>query len=84
MDTGTALLNGIAYIPLLGFSGLAFKYQYPVLFAVLSGVAMVSGLYTPDLLGAHDLSVAIGLGLVAYALFCVGMTYKNMFTGDMT
>ncbi len=77
-QTGDALLLGIAELLLFGLSALAFWKRYPVLFAVLACISIMTGLYMPRLLGQANLGMSVGLMLVAYALFCVGMTYKNM------
>ncbi len=74
----------LALILLLGFSLLAFWKQYPVLFAILAGISMITVLSTPNLLGAATthVSLTIGISLVGYAFFCIALTYKNMFTGE--
>lgn len=82
----TSLLGAIIpIIMLVMLTVVAFWKQYAVLFAGLAGLAMVVGLSIPDMVGAtNNATVTSGLVFVGYALVCIAMSYKNMFTSEGT
>jgi hypothetical protein len=84
---GVTLLSttfqGFVYLlPLLIFSILAFWRLNPVLFLIAGAVGLMSGLSIPDLLAGNtssDLSLSLGLLVVAYGLACVVFAYVTLF-----
>lgn len=77
------IINFIAFVPLIFFSVLAFWKENHILFLITSGVAMLTGLYTPDMISGNysttSLGIAIGLGFVSYSFLCVGWALKLIF-----
>jgi hypothetical protein len=83
MDTSLALLNGISFLPLIGLSVLAFCKPTPMLFAMLSGLAMIMGLNAPDMLApaTNNVGLAAGWSLIMYSFLCIGLTYWYQLRG---
>lgn len=79
----TAAVFVLTIVTVLGF----WKETWATLFMGAAGIAMILGLNTPRLLSpsgtATDISVTIGLSLVAYALLMLAMAFKvTMWQGD--
>lgn len=79
-----AIFGGLVYIiPLIVLSSLAFWKENAVLFLLVSGVAMMTGLYSPDILGglnnSSPLGISIGLMLIGFSLLCCGWAFRLMF-----
>lgn len=83
MTLAVTLQGFILLLPLIGFSILAFWRIHPVLFMITAGIAIMTGLYIPDILTgvtSTPLSLSIGLLVVMYAFVCVSMAYRTLFT----
>lgn len=84
LGTMGTFVGGILYfIPIALISLLAFWKENHVLFMALSGIAMMTGLYTPDIICGDyittPLSYTIGLGMIAYSILCVAWALRLMF-----
>jgi hypothetical protein len=68
-------------VPWVFFSGLAFWLIKPPLFMLLAAVSIMTGLKIPDLLTgtSTNLSISVGLMLIAYAVACVAFAYLTTF-----
>jgi hypothetical protein len=78
----TTLQGGLFLIPLIVFSILAFWRLNPVLFLIAAAIGLMTGLSIPDLLAGNtssDLSLSLGLLVVAYGLACVVFAYVTLF-----
>ena len=82
MTMAVTLQGFVLLLPLIGFSILAFWRGHPVLFLITAGIAIMTGLYVPDLLTGGTttvLSMSLGLVIVAYSLVCVAFAYRTLF-----
>jgi len=81
MTLAVTLQGFVLLLPLIGFSILAFWRIHPVLFMITAGIAIMTGLYIPDILtgGTTVLSMSVGLVIVVYAFVCVSFAYITMF-----
>ena len=68
----------MAFMALGLFSFLAFWKPNAVLFMILAGISIIAGLYWYDLY-TTNIGLTMGLMLIAYALFCIGMAFRMMF-----
>jgi len=66
------------FIPLILISVLAFWKENAVLFMVAAGLAIMTGLYSPDLISGN-LGISAGLMLIMYSLVCCGLALRMMF-----
>jgi hypothetical protein len=77
-----AIVQGlIFFIPLIVVSLIAFWRQNPVLFLISAGIAMMMGLKSPDILTGDtttNLSMSVGLVIVAYAFLCLAFGYVTL------
>ena len=82
MTLAATLQGFVLLLPLIGFSILAFWRIHPVLFMLTAGIALMTGLYVPDILtgGTTVLSMSVGLVIVVYAFVCVAMAYRALFS----
>lgn len=71
------------FLPLIFLSVMAFWKENAVLFMLTAAAAMLTGLYSPDIISGSDttapLGIAVGLALMTYSLFCIGMAFRLIF-----
>ena len=81
MTMAVTLQGFVLLLPLIGFSVLAFWTLHPVLFLITAGIAIMTGLYVPDILtgGATALSMSIGLVIVMYSFVCISFAYATIY-----
>lgn len=81
MTMAVTLQGLVLLLPLIGFSILAFWRLHPVLFLITAGIAIMTGLYVPDILtgGTTVLSMSVGLVIVMYAFVCLTFAYLTIF-----
>ena len=82
MTLAVTLQGFVLLLPLIGFSILAFWILHPVLFLITAGIAIMTGLYAPDILTGNTttvLSLSIGLAIVMYSFVCISFAYATMF-----
>lgn len=84
MEITSVGLEGIlALLPLCLFSILAFWKASDVLFIILFGVAVMTGLAAPDIINGNynttSLGISVGVLLVAYGILCAGWSFRLMF-----
>lgn len=60
------------------FSFLVFWKPNAVLFMILAGVSIILGLTWYDLY-VTNMGLTMGLMLIAYAIFCIGMAFRLLF-----
>ena len=60
------------------FSVLAFWKPNAVLFMLMAGISIILGLTWYDLY-TTNMGLTMGLMLIAYALFCIGMAFRLLF-----
>ena len=60
------------------FSFLAFWKPNAVLFMLVAGISIILGLTWYDLY-VTNMGVTMGLMLIAYALYCIGMAFRMLF-----
>lgn len=68
----------MALIPLVLLMGLASWQKYPVLFIITAAASLGVGLLVKDIYDT-TYGLALGMSLIAYALFNLGMAYKYIF-----
>ena len=65
------------------FSILSFWRPNAILFMVTAGMAMMVGLAAPDIVSSNSTTtgtdLTLGLMLVAYSLYCIGMSFRMIF-----
>ncbi len=71
---------------LIVFSYLSFSKMNMILFMVTGAISIMLGLEAPDIIDGASLttpsSIAIGLVLIVYALFCMGASFRLMFWSE--
>ena len=77
-------MSGIlAFLFLALMSVLAIWSQNHVLFMIVAGLAIMTGLYAPDIISGDyattPLGISIGLTMIAYSLLCCGWAFRLMF-----
>ena len=84
MTMAVTLQGFVLLLPLIGFSILAFWRLHPVLFLITAGIAIMTGLYVPDILtgGTTVLSMSVGLVMVMYSFVCVAFAYITIFKAN--
>ncbi len=75
---GQGLMLIVAFMPLVLFSVLSFWRPNPVLFMLSAGVSLMTGFYYYDTY-VTNLGLTLGLCLLAFSLFCLGMAYRTLF-----
>jgi len=80
-DVADVFQGLILLLPLIVFSILAFWKRHPVLFLIVAGIAIVTGLKMPDILAGTTTPLSLSLGILtaAYAFVCIAMAYRAMF-----
>ena len=72
-----------SYIPVVFMTILAIWKENYILFLITFGIAWVTGLNSPDIISGNyvtnGMGITVGLCLIAYAFFCVGMAFRLMF-----
>ncbi len=63
---------------LIAFSFLAFWKPNPILFIVVAGISIMAGFTWYDKY-VTNLGLTVGLMLVAYSLYCIGMAFRLLF-----
>lgn len=81
--TTTELLQGFGLLlPVILFTVLAFWTLHPAIFLFAAGIALMTGLYIPDILTgdtSNGMTLSIGMLLVVYAFACIAFSYITMF-----
>ena len=73
----------LVFLPLLCVSAFAFWKENAVLFMIAAGIAMLTGLYTPDIISGYpNVGIAAGLMLIAFSLLCCGFAFRMMFWSE--
>ena len=76
-------MTGITMILVLALaSALAFWRPNAVLFMITAGIAVMTGLYAPDLISGVTMTpigLSIGLLIIAYAFLCLAFAYITLF-----
>lgn len=68
----------VVFVPLILFSVLAFWKSNAILFMLVAGTALITGLYWYDAF-TDNLGLTIGLMLLLYALACVAFAFRMIF-----
>ncbi|MFC2060617.1 hypothetical protein ACFLTZ_05990 [Chloroflexota bacterium] len=72
----------IQFLPLTLVSIMAFWKENSVLFMITAGLAMITGLYAPDILSGNyittSVGIAAGLMFVTYSFLCAAFAFKLM------
>lgn len=72
----------VAFIPLILMSVLAFWKDNPALFLATTGIAIMTGLYSPNIINGlyttTTIGIGIGLTLIAYSLICGAFALRLM------
>jgi hypothetical protein len=77
-----------AFIPLIFISAIAFWKESHLLYMLAAGTAIMTGLYTPDILGGQytssNLGISVGLILITLSFLYIAFAIKLMFhvSGD--
>ena len=71
-------METVELIPVTLFSILAFWKPNAVLFMLVAGSSLILGLHWYDVY-TTNIGLTIGLLLVAYGLFCIGMAFRMLF-----
>lgn len=74
-----------SYAALFAFSAFAFWRPNVILFMILSGIAMLTGLNTPDMLSGDTttpMTMGLGLVLVLYSFLCLAYAYRMMLATE--
>jgi hypothetical protein len=74
----TVGLTWLALLAVVGISGLAFWKPMAPIFMILAAMSMMLGLSWYDV-HATELGMGISLGLIAYSIVCLGLTYRVIF-----
>lgn len=76
----------VEFLPLVLLSVLAFWKENAVLFIATSGLAIMTGLYAPDIISGDylttNLGISVGLMFIAYSFLCSGWAFRLMFWED--
>lgn len=76
-------MSVVYIIPLLIVSILAFWKEHAAMFMIVCGVAVMTGLYCPDMIGTYpELGISIGLSIIAFGLLCAGWSFRLMFWSE--
>ena len=71
------------FMPLLFFSAIAFWKESHILFLITFGIAVITGLNSPDIIAGHyetsGIGLTVGICLIAYSLLCLGFAIRLMF-----
>lgn len=79
----TITLTGIEYFPFLILLIAALWKENAVLFMLVSGVSLITGLYSPDILSTiKNVGFAAGLMLIAFSFLSAGWSLRLMFWSD--
>ena len=74
------------FLPLLFFSAISFWKENHVLFLITFGIAMITGLNSPDIIAGHyettGIGITVALCTILYGLICVAMSLRLMFWKD--
>lgn len=68
----------LTLLVLIAFSFLAFWKSNPILFIVAAGISIMVGLAWYDQY-VTNLGLAVGLMLITYSLYCIGMAFRLLF-----
>ena len=68
----------VSFLPIALFSIIAFWKPNAVLFMITGGISLFMGLSWFDTCPS-DLGLAIGLCIVAYSVYCIGMAFRMLF-----
>lgn len=75
--------NLIAYIPLITIGSWALWKENPVAMMALFGSAVMSGLFTPDIIAgvvpSVELGLSLGLMIIMMGFLAAGWSFRLMF-----
>jgi len=84
LESGVIALQALwIFIPLIFLSVLAWWWSNSVIFMITGGVAIMTGLYAPDVISpvssTSPFDITVTLSLIAYGLCCWGLAFACMF-----
>jgi len=77
-----SIIQRLAWLlPLVVLSALAFWKENVALFMITGGIAMMTGLYSPDIFSQSttNLGITVGLALMAYCFLCFAWAFRLIF-----
>lgn len=74
-------MMGVALAVIAIFSGLAFWKENALVFMVLGGASLMTGLRWFDVYN-NEMGLGISLMLIAYSLLCLGLAFRCLFWRD--
>lgn len=74
------------FLPLLFFSVISFWKENHILFLITFGIAIITGLNSPDIIAGHyattGIGITVGICTISYGLVCMAMAYRLIFWKD--